>query len=81
MDQPARTITVTTRGRSWLSRITVTYPPDTGPATAKPPHYDADRARELLARTATMPATKHDLKVVLTEYRLALHALVTESRT
>ena len=81
MDQPPRTITVTTRRRSWLSRITVTYPPDTDPATAKPPHYDADRARELLARTATMPATKHDLRIVITEYRHALHALLTGTRT
>lgn len=81
MDQPARTITVTTRRRSWLSRVTVTYPPDAGPGPARPPHYDADRARELLARTATMPATKHDLKIVLTEYRHALHALLTDTRT
>ena len=44
------------------------------PAAA--PHYDIDRARELLTRTATMPATKHELIIVLTEYRHALHSLL-----
>lgn len=76
MTQPARTITVTTRRRAWLSRLTVSQP-DHPPAPAGSPHYDTDRARELLTRTATMPATKHDLMIVLTEYRHALHSLLT----
>jgi hypothetical protein len=77
MTQPPRTITVTTRKRAWRTRLTVTHPehppPPPQPGT---PHYDTDRARELLTRTATMPATKHDLKTVLTEYRHALHSLL-----
>jgi hypothetical protein len=76
MTQPARTITVTTRRRAWLSRLTVTHPGHPPAAPAGSPHYDTDRARELLTRTATMPATKHDLKTVLTEYRHALHSLL-----
>lgn len=77
MDHPARTITVTTRKRAWLSRLTVTHPEHPPESPAGTPLYDADRARELFARTATMPATKHDLKLVLTEYRHALHSLLT----
>lgn len=79
MGQPPRTITVTTRRRSWFSRIIVVYPPGADPGTATATRYDTSRARELLARTATMPATKHDLKVVLTEYRHALQALLTDN--
>ncbi len=77
MTQPPSTITVTTRRRAWLKRLTVTHPEHPPPPPpAGTPHYDTDRALELFTRTATMPATKHDLKIVLTEYRRALHALL-----
>jgi hypothetical protein len=77
MTQPPSTITVTTRRRAWRTRLTITHPEHpTPPPPTGTPHYDTDRALELLTRTATMPATKHDLKIVLTEYRRALHSLV-----
>jgi hypothetical protein len=78
MTQPTRTITVTTRRRAWLTRLTVTRP-EHPPLPPQPgtPHYNTGRARELFARTSTMPATKRDLKIVLTEYRYALHSLLT----
>jgi len=78
MTQPPRTITVTSRRRAWRTRLTIT-PPQNPPPPPPPrtPHYDTDRARELFTRTATMPATKHDLQIVLTEYRHALHSLLT----
>ena len=80
MTQAARTITVTTRKRGWRTRLTITHPerPPQSPAPGTP-HYDTDRALELLHRTATMPATRHDLRIVLTEYRHALHSLLTTS--
>jgi hypothetical protein len=80
MTQPPSTITVTTRRRAWLTRLTITHPDQPPAAPTGPQHYDTDRARELLTRTATMPATKHDLKIVLTEYRHALHSLLTTTR-
>ena len=76
-----RTITVTTRRRAWRTRLTVAHPEH--PPLPPPPgtlHYDADRALELFTRTATMPATKHDLRIVLTEYRHALHSLLNTTR-
>jgi hypothetical protein len=78
MTQPPRTITITTRKRAWCTRLTVTHP-EHPPLPPPPgtPHYDTDRALELFTRTATMPATKHDLRIVLTEYRHALHSLLT----
>jgi hypothetical protein len=76
MTQPPSTITVTTRRRVWRTRLTVTHPEQQQPTPTGTSHYDTDRARELLTRTATMPTTKHDLKIVLTEYRRALHSLV-----
>jgi len=77
MTQPARTITVTSRRRAWRTRLTVTHP-EHPPLPLEPgtPHYDTVRALELFTSTATMPATKHDLKIVLTEYRRALHSLL-----
>jgi len=77
MTQPSRTITVTTGRRAWRMRLTVTHPEHPPPAPPGTTHYDTDRARELFTRTATMPATKHDLQIVLTEYRHALHSLLT----
>ncbi|HET7015794.1 MAG TPA: hypothetical protein VFI65_17875 [Streptosporangiaceae bacterium] len=54
MTQPPSTITVTTRRRAWLRRLTVTHPehPPLPPPPGNP-RYDADRARELFTRTAT----------------------------
>jgi hypothetical protein len=79
MTRRPRTITVTTRRRAWRTRLTVTHPEHPPPAQLGEPRYDPDRARELFASTATMPATKHDLRIVLTEYRHALHSLLTTS--
>ena len=73
MTQPPSTITVTTRRRVWRTRLTVTHPEQQQPTPTGTSHYDTDRALELFTSTATMPATKHDLKIVLTEYRHALY--------
>jgi hypothetical protein len=82
MTQPSRTITVTSRRRVWRRRLTVTHPEHPPPAPPPgAPRYDPDRARELFTRTATMPATRHDLKIVLIEYRHALHSLLTTTST
>jgi hypothetical protein len=64
--RPRVAITVTTRKRAWRTRLTITHP-EHPPLPPPPgtPHYDTDRALELFTRTATMPATKHDLKTVL----------------
>jgi hypothetical protein len=71
MNQPQRTIAVTANGKSRFSRLRVVYPQ----RASRPPRYDADLARELLTRTADLPASRRDLIAVLTEYRHALHAL------
>jgi hypothetical protein len=73
---PARTITVSTRSRSLLSRLKVRYPD-----TAQRPQYNTALALELIASTAELPARKHDLIVLLTEYRHALHSLATQATT
>jgi|ERR1022692_3838512 hypothetical protein len=65
-----RTIAVTGRSRSRLSRLRVRYP-DRAPH----PAYDTALARELLAFTGELPDSKHALVVLLTEYRHALYAL------
>jgi hypothetical protein len=81
MTQMPSTITVTTRRRTWRTRLTVTRP-ENPPLPPEPgtPHYDTDRALELFTRTATLPATRHDLRIVLTEYRHALHSLLSTTR-
>ena len=79
MTQAPRTITVTTRRRGLRTRLTITHPELPPPPAPGTPRYDTDRALELLHRTATMPATRHDLKIVLTEYRHALHSLLMTS--
>jgi hypothetical protein len=71
-DLPARTIAVTACARTRLSRLRVRYPDHTDHR-----HYDAALARELLARTGELPSSKHDLIVVLTDYRHAIHDLAT----
>ncbi len=67
---PRRTIAVTARSRSRFARLKVRYP-----AEERPP-YDAVLALELLANTVDDPSSKHDLLVVIGEYREALHALI-----
>lgn len=89
-EQPARTIAITPGTRRRLSRPRLRYPaggprsrplsrlsrawPDPGPSA----RYTPELAAELLASTCTMPATRHDLMIVLTEHRRALRALVTQ---
>jgi len=70
-DDTRRTIAVTARGRR--RRLRVTYP---GQATQRA--YDTARARELLASTTELPATRNGLIAVLTEYRRALADLAAE---
>jgi hypothetical protein len=84
----ARTIAVLPGSKSRFSRLTVRYPAGTPrprhrsrrgyPDPPPSPRYDPDLAGELLARTRELPATRHDLIVVLTEHRRALHALITQ---
>jgi type III restriction enzyme len=69
---PTRTIAVTARNRSLFSRLKVRYP-----HPCDHPRYDAALASELLGRTSELPDSKHDLVVVITEYRCALHDLIT----
>jgi len=67
---PKRTVAVVARSQSCFSRLRVRYP-DATPETA----YDAERARELLASTCELPASKSDLLVLLAEYRRAIYSL------
>jgi hypothetical protein len=71
-DRPWHTIAVTARTRSRHARLKTCYPdyPDRRP-------HDAALARELLARTGELPASKHDLIIVLTEHRHPVHDLAT----
>lgn len=66
----ARTIAVTARKRSRFARLKVRHP-------YREHRYDAALASELLGRTCEMPASKHDLLIVIGEYRYALHDLIT----
>src|SRR5690348_4060580 len=62
------------RNGRWLSPLRIQYPQ--WPADrASRPAYDLPMARQLLALTADLPASKRGLLAVLTEYRHALHAL------
>ncbi len=70
---PIRTIGVTARSSSRFARLKVRFPQD----YRGDRHYDADLARELLARTSDFPQSKDDLEIVLTEYRYALDDLIT----
>lgn len=67
---------MTARSYGRLSQLRLTYPEQTGHLT-----YDADLARELLGRTSELPASRHALIVVLTEYRHAIADLVIASGT
>ena len=62
------------RPRSWCTWIRAAYPDRNAH-----PQYDAALALKLLAGTGELPARKHDLIVLLTEYRHALHALATQA--
>jgi hypothetical protein len=72
-----RTIAVVRSGRSRFSRLRVRYP-DSPARGGGRPAYDAATARELLAKTGELPASRSDLVAVLTEYRHALFALAAE---
>ena len=87
--QAARTIAVTARSSSRLSRLKVRYPAEARPrwgfqgASRYPDlvdntDYDAALAMELLRRTGELPARKRELIVLLIHYRCALHALATQ---
>jgi hypothetical protein len=69
---PVRTIVVTARVGSRLSRLRVRQP-----AVAAERPYDADLAAELIRNTGQYPENKGDLIVVLGAYRQALYDLVT----
>lgn len=73
-----RTIAVLTSGRSRFSRLRVRYPDSTTCGGGSRTAYDAATARELLASTGELPASRRDLVAVLTEYRHALFALASE---
>ena len=85
---PARTIAVTARSSSRLARLKLRYPGSPRswlarfftryPGQVAHPVYDAALAMELIDRTGELPASKHDLIVVATEYRHALHALASQ---
>lgn len=49
------------------------------PTQKSHPDYDAELAMQLLDETGELPTSKHDLVVVLTEYRHALHALASQA--
>lgn len=60
----------------WWSRLRIKYP-EWSPGQNALPAYDLATARQLLALTGELPASKRGLLVVLTEYRRALATLVS----
>jgi hypothetical protein len=76
-DAAPRTIAVRCRrpGRR-LSRLRIEYPP-WARSGAPLPAYDAAMARQLLAMTGELPASKRGLEIVLAEHRRALHDLIS----
>jgi hypothetical protein len=87
--QPARTIAVTARSSSRFARLKLRYPDGTRrrwlapfaaryPSKVEVPEYDAALAMELIDNTGELPASEHDLVVIITHYRHALHALATQ---
>ena len=67
MRSNSQTMTVKARGHGRLSQLRLGYPD-----TAEHPAYDVALARQLLLDTVELPASKHALLVMLTEYRHAL---------
>lgn len=67
--------TIAATGRRRFHRLRVVYPDHSAC-----PAYDTALARELLARTGELPASKRGLVALLTEYRHALHALASRPR-
>lgn len=88
LTQPARTVAVTARSKSRFARLRLCYPSHQPsrflrPAAQQPrqadhPCYDADLSMELLGRTCELPDSKRELIALLTEYRHALCALVSQ---
>ena len=85
-----RTITVIARSRTRFARLRLRYPAGTSrsrlprlttryPDVTDQPEYDPGLAFELIAGTGELPARKHDLIVIMTQYRYALHALATQA--
>ena len=89
VQQPARTVAVAARSRSRFSRLRLRYPDRQRPRlvpfsgryarAAEHPRYDAELSMELLRRTGELPGSKRDLVALLTEYRLALHAVASQA--
>ncbi len=89
--EPARTITVTSR--AWKAPLRVHYPDGTRPTwrtwlTRRYPRhrpteltYNPELAMELIGNTSDIPDSRHDLILILTEYRHALHDLATQALT
>ena len=67
-----RTISVACRGHGRLSRLRLVMPDQPEPRV-----YDAELARELLARTAELPSGRRALVRILAEYRRALRDLAS----
>lgn len=88
VQRSARTVTVAARSRSRFARLKLRYParqrsrfvPFSGgyARAAEHPRYDAELSMELLRRTGELPGSKRDLVALLTEYRLALHAVASQ---
>lgn len=86
--RPARTIAVTPGSPQRFSRPKLRYPAGTQPSRplsrlrraypdpGQSPRYNPELASELLASTCNLPASKHDLIVILIEHRRALHDLI-----
>ena len=89
VQQPASTVTVTARSRSRFARLRLRYPDRQRPRfvsfsgrdarAAQHPCYNAELSMELLSRTGELPGSKRDLVALLTEYRLALHAVASQA--
>jgi hypothetical protein len=85
---PARTIAVTARSSSRFARLRLRYPAGTPrglarfstryPGQVQVPEYDAALAMELVSNTGELPASKHDLIVIITHYRRALYTLASQ---
>jgi hypothetical protein len=63
--------------QSWRTRLTRRSLPDGIPEPDQP--YTPARALQLLASTGELPASRHDLIVVLTHYRYAIRHLANQA--